>query len=360
MNKLKFGPALLASTLTGCTGCLVLYRALARYGAGLLPPFVIWTLSFLVLPASILYAVMHYMRRRQTAAGQHDLLAPFNVILVFLLSFDLYSFGWQKIFHLQMVVPLGVLDLPFNSFDSETLTWAYFRRSYPFTVAIAIAQMSGAILLLFRRTRLLGLITLAPVLLNIILIDICYHLHTWVLLHAIVLSSGIIYLLCQYRSGLTEFFFKVSPGILQWSIPGKAQRAISIVILLLPLVLLLTYRFPDKHPRFTGKYAVKNLYINGTRQEAGSFRDSVLTTVYMDLQDEIVLEFNHYNNRYIGTYHYDDQRQHLHAQWRYPGNFHLRFDGSLQPLDDQRNLQFEGVLGNDSVRMQLISIPEPG
>ncbi|WP_142687816.1 hypothetical protein [Chitinophaga polysaccharea] len=359
MKQLKFGPAMLAATLTGFIACFVLYRMLARYASGWAPAPFIWLLSFLMLPGALSYAIIYYFRYRKSDNNISGILSTFNVIITFLLAFDLYSFGWQKIFHLQMVVPLGILDLPFNSLDGETLTWAYFRRSYPFTVTIALAQISGSIMLLFKRTRLLGLIMLVPVLLNIILIDIYYHLHTWVLVHAIVLMSGIIYLLYQYKTALTEFFFHISPDILKWNTGKKTHRAAGIIILLLPLILLLTYHYPDKHPQFTGKYKVGDLYINNRPQQAGNYRDSVLTTIYMDLQDDMVLEFNHYNNRYIGTYHYDPQTQRISTQWRYPKKFNLRFDGTLMPADHSHNLRFKGMLGEDSVQMQLIYVPEP-
>lgn len=359
MKQLKFGPVILAATLTGFIACLVFYRMMARYASGWAPAPLIWLLSFLMLPAALSYAIICYFRHRKSESNTSRILSTFNVIITFLLAFDLYSFGWQKIFHLQMVVPLGILDLPFNSLDGETLTWAYFRRSYPFTVTIALAQISGSILLLFKRTRLPGLIMLVPVLLNIIFIDIYYHLHTWVLVHAIVLMSGIIYLLYQYKTALVEFFFHISPNILKWNTGKKTHRAAGIIILLLPLILLLTYQYPDKHPRFTGKYKVGDLYVNNRPQQAGNFRDSVLTTIYMDLQDDVVLEFNHYNNRYIGTYHYNPQTKHISAQWRYPAKTNLRFEGILTPVGQSHNFRFKGMLGEDSVQMQLIYVPEP-
>src|SRR5689334_1031424 len=107
MNKLKTGHAVLATMLTGITGCLVIFRVLARYGAGFIPPYITWTISFLALPALLLYSIFLIRRNR-------DLHGALSTILVLLLAYDLYTFGWQKIFHLQMVVPLGMLDLPFN------------------------------------------------------------------------------------------------------------------------------------------------------------------------------------------------------------------------------------------------------
>ncbi|MRG48995.1 hypothetical protein GFS24_28055 [Chitinophaga sp. SYP-B3965] len=86
-----------------------------------------WGISSLCLLVCLGYAFV--WRKRNS-------LVFFQSLIAYALAFDLASFGWQKICHLQMVVPLGVLDLPFNSLDGETLTWAYFRRSYPYMVPL--------------------------------------------------------------------------------------------------------------------------------------------------------------------------------------------------------------------------------
>ncbi|SHM81159.1 hypothetical protein SAMN05444266_111119 [Chitinophaga jiangningensis] len=351
MKKLKFGPIVIASTIAGMLAMFVVFRMLARYTGGRLPQVVIWSFSFLMLPACLLTGCIGYFKSPEKTK------AFFNTVIIYLLAFDLYSFGWQKICGLQMVVVRGMLDMPFNSLDGETLTWAYFRRSYPFTVAIAIAQISGSLLLLFRRTRLLGVIVIIPILLNIILIDIFYQLHTWVLIHALVLMTGVIYLLMQYLPRLTDFFLRTPDSLPV--IKGKRwQWPLGTLVVILPLFLLATYQYPDKHPWLSGKYRVKQLLVNGSPVAPKKQADSVLTTVYMDLQDEFVLEFNHYNSRYIGTYKLDEKDGRISVTWRYPAGFKSRFDGILQQ-QDHKNMQFSGRLGNDSLHMQLVYVPEP-
>ena len=56
------------------------------------------------------------------------------------------------------------------------LTWTYFGFSHGMSAIIAFAQIGGSVLLLFRKTALLGVCLLLPVLLNIILIDIFYEI----------------------------------------------------------------------------------------------------------------------------------------------------------------------------------------
>jgi len=360
MEHVKFSRKLLVCLLAGLIVAAVLRRVMARYLVPLVPLSATWVISSFFLLFCLVYMFIWQGREKKGKLNSPAILLFFQTLIAYALAFDLSLFGWQKIFHLQMNVPLGILDLPFNSLDGETLTWAYFRRSYPFTVTIAISQMASSYLLLWPRTRLPGLICMVPILLNIILIDYFYHLPTGVLLHALILMAGVIYLMMQYRTLLVSFFFRTLPGALPGQmLNNRTKYLLQAVVILTPLLLMATYNYPDKHPQFTGKYQVNHLLINGQPVAAHSTKDSVLTTVYMDWQDDFVLEFNHYNNRYIGTYTYDPATDSLRVQWRYPTAFSTPFSGSLKKGDKKGNYQFAGSLGTDILEMELQKLPEP-
>lgn len=359
MEHVKFSRKLLVCLLAGMIVAAVLRRIMDRYFFTWIPPVTIWTLSLSCLLACVSYAFV-WQGQEKKGGNSFDKLIFFQSLIAYTLALDLASFGWQKIFHLQMVVPLGILDLPFNSLDGETLTWAYFRRSYPFTVTIAISQMLSAYLLLWPRTRLLGLICMIPILLNIMLIDFFYHLPVGVLLHALILMAGVIYLLMQYRAYFMNFFFRTMPAtITTVTFNKRTLHILRAAIILLPLILLATYTYPDKHPQFTGKYRVSQLMVNGSPVVAHSTKDSVLTMVYMDWHDDFVLEFNSYNNRYIGTYSYNPETDSLHVEWRYPVAFNTSFSGSLKKTDQKGDYSFVGRLGADLLEMRLEKLPEP-
>ncbi|PSL34931.1 hypothetical protein [Chitinophaga ginsengisoli] len=358
MEHVKFSRKLLVCLLAGLIIAAVLRRVMARYFITLMPVTGVWGLSLLCLLVFWVYPFVWHWQEKRGKGNSPARLLCLQSLIAYTLAFDLASFGWQKIFHLQMVVPLGILDLPFNSLDGETLTWAYFRRSYPFTVTIAISQMVSAYLLLWPRTRLLGLICMIPILLNIIFIDFFYHLPVGVLLHAIILMSGVIYLLMQYRTSLVHFFFRTLPAAAT-TFNRPTMYLLRAAVILIPLVLLATYNYPDKHPQFTGKYMVSHLTVNGRPVVAHSTKDSVLTSVYMDWQDDFVLEFNNYNNRYIGTYSYAPETDSLHVQWRYPAAFNMPFSGSLKKTDKRGDYSFIGYMGTDTLEMRLERLPEP-
>lgn len=55
------------------------------------------------------------------------------------------------------------------------LAWTFFGYSYNYILFIGIAQLAGAAMLLFERTKILGIAILLPVFLNIVIVDIEFN-----------------------------------------------------------------------------------------------------------------------------------------------------------------------------------------
>lgn len=358
MQKLAFSKKFTVCFMAGLVGAAVFRRMAARYLRDWMPIKVVWILALLFLIACIIYVfIWHYRKSRQGNDNPDSTMAFFQGVIMYALAFDLIVFGLQKIYHLQMIVPLGVYDLPFSSLNGEMLTWAYFGRSYPYTVAIGISQIVSSYLLLFRKTRLLALILLIPILGNIIMIDVFYRLPVGVLIHAVILLSGVIYLLLQARGDLIAFFFKTGHLELPVTLMRGTRNMLRLSVLVIPFVLQVTYNYPDKNPQLTGKYNVRNLKVNNKAMEAHSVRDSVLTMVYMDLENDIVLEFNNFNSRYIGTYSYFPGNDSITVTWRYPQAYNKTFSGTLRAVNERGSFLFKGQLGGEPLEMELVKAP---
>lgn len=328
----------------------VFFRISSKYLGQWLPLHLIWALSVLLLfsgPAAVLS--WHWKERKNMESA---VKATLEHVIIYLLALDLSLFGWQKILHLQMIVPLGVMDLPFNSLGGENLMWAFFKWSYPFTIVIALTQLISAALLLFARTRLLALVMIIPILVNIACLDYFYEMPVWVLLHALVLLSGVIYLISLDSEKLVALFFSRMQGVGKLNIRKNIKHLIRLSILVIPVIFFSTYNFPDKNPALTGKYKVEDLKVNGYLQKAVSPKDSVLTTVYMDLENDFVLEFNDYRYRYIGTYRYISQTGSIVVKWRYPNDTIPLFSGKL--IRDKNKLFLKGQMGKETLSMKLI------
>ena len=339
--------------LAGAVGTVTLLRVGRRFAAPWVGPTGVAIGAGIFLVLALTYPLVWARQQRRPGHDDAPVVAFWEGIIRYCLAFDLALFGFQKIFHLQFFVPLGMLDLPFSSFSGEDLTWAYFRHSYPYTVAIGACQIVGGALLMFRRTRLLGAIALVPVLLNIILIDYFYQLTTGVLVHALVLMAGLVYLISLDYGRLMDFFLRTESHLPRWPGPGRLGRGLlRWSVIYGPLLLVLTYPSPNTYPELTGKYQVRSLQLAPPPTRP----DSMLTVVYLDIAHDCVFEFNSPQRRRFGNYTYDAHTQQLQVVWRYPtpSPDTLRATVTFGPTG---GLAVAGRLGRQPIRFDLHKAP---
>ena len=347
---LKFLTCLLAGLIAGAAIGRIGVRFLTQW----VPPQGVFAVAGLILLLALVYPFYWQTKEKSNAEDSTNRLAFWQGVIRYFIALDLSMFGWQKIFHLQFFTPLGILDLPFSSFSGEQLTWAYFGHSYAFVCVIGSMQILGSYLLLFQRTRLIGVFVLIPVLANIMFIDFFYGLPTGVQIHAHIMMAGVLYLLFMEYERLVEFFLRAKNVLPTFDFKGAWRKnLLRFSVLGIPLLLISLYQFPDKHPELTGKYEVKKLEINHQLVGAQDCRDSVLTIVYMDVADDFVFEFNDQNKRLIGAYTYDPHTHSIEVDWRYPENQKDNFRGSLLTSQEKNELRLQGVMGVDTFNIQL-------
>jgi len=71
-------------------------------------------------------------------------------------------------------IPDEVFTTDLGVASNYELAWTFMGRSYGYILFIGISQLIGATLLLFNRTKLIGVAILMPILLNIIVFDIFF------------------------------------------------------------------------------------------------------------------------------------------------------------------------------------------
>ena len=81
-------------------------------------------------------------------------------VLRYFITFDVSIYGFGKIFKTQFATLYSRNDLPVGNLNGIELSWNYFGYSHSFAVILGLLQIGGAILLLFRRTSLLGVCVL--------------------------------------------------------------------------------------------------------------------------------------------------------------------------------------------------------
>ena len=340
---------------------LVAGAVLLRVGRWVLGPWVAYSglllAAVLVLAGALSYG-LYWQRQAPGRLADSSVVAFWQGVLRYAVAFDLSLIGWQKLFHLQFFVPLGMLDLPFRSFSGEELTWAYFGHSYAYQCTIGGLQIGGALLLLFHRTRLLGVLTLLPVMVNIVLIDYFYQLPVGVFWQALIHLACLLYLVGLDYERLVTVLLHAPAHLPRLAIRRPLVRTLlRLSVVYVPLLLLSVHEFPDTYPQLTGKYAVRDVQLNGHWRIARSCQDSVLTTVYLDIDHDCVFEFNDPTRRLFGQYTYEASRRQLHVVWRRPTPRPDTLRATLTTTATPGTLRARGHLGKQAVGFLLVKVP---
>lgn len=346
MQKISFGKKLITCILAGLVIGATAFRIGFTYFRALVPLVSLTSIPFLTLVISVVYAFIWQTRK----TNKQSILAFWQGLIRYGVAFDLAEFGWTKICHLQLVMPMSKLDLPYSSFSPSDLFWYFFSYSYPFGCIIAALQIAGAMLLLFHRTRLVGVFVLLPVLANILLMDIFYQVGFSVVEHAAIMMLGILYFLVIEFKRLKEFFFTATNRLPALHVSKYVKLVIRLSIIYIPLVLIATHASVDKYPRLTGKYEVKQLKIDKQLLYRSTHADSMLTEVYFDIKNGCVFQFNTPAKRWNGIFTKDSN--HLKIKWFSPADKPV-FNGTMSSVNDSGKLMLTGMLGKDSMDVIL-------
>jgi len=173
-----------------------------------LPPVMIFSLVGLTMLVAVVFPfVWQYKQNNEHWDSLKTYTVLYNIIR-YAVAINLMTFAFKKFLGLQLSAPAYTSDLPLNQQTGEMLTWYYFSYSHGFSLILACLQVGGSGMLLFRRTLLLGVIVLFPLMLNITLVNIFYHLNLGALVQSIIVTSGIIFILLLHYKELLVFFIQ--------------------------------------------------------------------------------------------------------------------------------------------------------
>jgi len=86
------------------------------------------------------------------------------------------------------------VETPVNQLTGMQLMWAFFGYSQALPILIGVLQLIGSLMLLLRKTKLLGALLLTPIMVNIILFDIFFEVG-WVVINALVYQGCLLIIL---------------------------------------------------------------------------------------------------------------------------------------------------------------------
>jgi hypothetical protein len=307
------------------------------------------------------YSIYWHRKERQGSINSGRLHAWFRGLLRYWLALQITSYGIAKIFGLQFGHSYLRDDTLVSALSGFELTWNFFGYSYALTVIIGVLQIGGSVLLVFRRTYLLGIVILLPVMINILLIDIFYSIPFGATINAALFTLGLLYLLLLKRKELTAFFLRPTDNL-----PPVRLGIFKPLLKVAGLAFILTFTYYGKGVRssysFIGKWQVDTLVRNGlpVDQDAWLHDSTVWKHVYVEQYGNITFSPNPFviekSKARSGEYDYDTAKHVM--KLRIYGD-----DGFLMTyvtIHDARHMQWKIVDYKDTTILHLSKVEKNG
>ncbi len=132
--------------------------------------------------------------------------------LRFLSAWLLFLYGSSKLLHRQFSLPPGVALQPVGSLTGYQLAWFYHSYSHTYAILLGLIQLAAAVLLLFRKTALLGAAVLLPVMINILMINVFFSIAWGALCTSAFLLASMLAILWRDRRALAGVFWTQQPA----------------------------------------------------------------------------------------------------------------------------------------------------
>lgn len=158
---------------------------------------------------SVIYSILWHQRERAGLVDSGLRHAWLQGIIRYWLALEISTYGFAKILRTQFETPDYRLDIPMGDVNGFGLTWYYFGHFYALGFIIALFQIGGSILLLYRRTTLLGVMILLPVLVNIVLINYFFEISGGAFFNSIVFTLALVFLLLVDSEKLKTAFWNL-------------------------------------------------------------------------------------------------------------------------------------------------------
>jgi hypothetical protein len=192
-------------------------------------------------------------------------------ILTYYLSLQLLIYGLDKVFKAQFFLPEpNTLFTPLKDISKDLLYWSTIGVSRSYSLFLGIAEVTIALFLLFRKTRLVGIILGIGIMINVVAVNFSFDIS--VKIYSLFLLSGFIVLASPYFGFFHQVFIQQKPAIFPlekesfFSTKPRLKKTLKWALILLFITEGLfpfvgTQNFNDDtypRPKFHGAYEVIN------------------------------------------------------------------------------------------------------
>ncbi|UKN00957.1 hypothetical protein K6119_14575 [Paracrocinitomix mangrovi] len=152
----------------------------------------LYTLVLFLMLISVLIVVAHHFWSGWESR-KPEFLSLVRIIIVYYLASRLMVYGFDKIFKTQFYLPEpNIAYTPFGLMEKDILFWSVMGTSKLYCIATGVIEVIAASLLLFKKTRVLGLLISVGILTHVLLInlgfDISVKLYSFLLLFISLLA----------------------------------------------------------------------------------------------------------------------------------------------------------------------------
>jgi hypothetical protein len=260
---------------------------------------------------SLFYPLYWHFKERSGKIVSDSRHSLFIRIIRVWLTLALCSYAFAKILGTQFANNQVVDNSLTKDLSGFELTWFYFQYSYPFSLTIALFQLLGATLLLFRRTVLPGIGILLPIMINIVLINVFYEINNAAATNAFFYTFGLLFLSSFYWSGIKQLIINSSKKLPARNLSNFVGLSLRLLIVSFSFFIVYVMAVTNSQNYLTGKWNIDTLIKGSDTIKANSWLtdSSAWTTVFMNEVDKVVLNPNpnmvDIRNASQGQYHYD-------------------------------------------------------
>ncbi|MDW5266593.1 MULTISPECIES: hypothetical protein [Acidobacteriaceae] len=152
--------------------------------------------------------------------------------LRYITAYLILTYGTRKLIGGgQFALGATLSSKPVGSLSGFELTWFYYGYSHVYGIILGLTQIFGGVLLLFRKSTLLGAAVLMPVMANILMINIFFHIALGAEIAAAFLLGSTMLLLWREREAIISLFWRDQPSETGMK-KGTQKAALAIVVLL--------------------------------------------------------------------------------------------------------------------------------
>ncbi len=153
--------------------------------------------------------------------------------LRYLSAYLLFTYGVSKLAGWQFWLSPEIARKPVGSLSGFQLTWYYYSYSHIYARILGLTQLAGGALLLFRKTALLGAAAMIPLIANILMINLFFHIAVGAEFAAVFILISMLALLWRERGGIVSLFWSHQASEAAGS--QRFHRTVAAVVVLVVL-----------------------------------------------------------------------------------------------------------------------------